>query len=199
MKQKEDRRAQILQAAFEAFAEKGYDKTSMDDIVKRSGTSKGTLYWHFKNKKDLFLATINMLLGDLNTGAQALAQQEDLPAADRLRLLFSEATQGFLEDRKMIGLFANAFFHSYQNAEARQMMMDAYRPFIDWAAQIVQQGIDRGEFRAVNPMTAAAAMVGGGDGIMFDALLEPGWDAREVMTMLIDLMLGGLQKEQQHQ
>jgi AcrR family transcriptional regulator len=196
MKSKEDRRAQILQAAFEAFAERGYDKTSMDDIVKRSGTSKGTLYWHFKNKKDLFLATINMLLGDLNAGAQALAQQEDLPATDRLRLLFGEATQVFLEDKKMIGLFATAFFQSYQNAEARQMMLDAYQPFIDWTAQIVQQGIEHGEFREVDPVAVAAAMVCSGDGIILDMLLEPGWNTREVMTMLLDLMLGGLRKEQ---
>ncbi len=45
---------QILKAAFECFSEKGYDKTRMDDVAKKSGFSKGTLYLYFKSKEDLF-------------------------------------------------------------------------------------------------------------------------------------------------
>ncbi len=51
MGSKEERRNEILGAALEVFIEKGYDKASMDDIVRASGLSKGTLYWYFKNKK----------------------------------------------------------------------------------------------------------------------------------------------------
>lgn len=49
-------RERILHAAMESFGQTGYDKTKMDDIAKRLGLSKGTLYLYFKSKEDLFLA-----------------------------------------------------------------------------------------------------------------------------------------------
>jgi len=49
-----NRKEQILIAAMKVFNRKGYHSTTMDDIVKESRLSKGTLYWHFKSKKELF-------------------------------------------------------------------------------------------------------------------------------------------------
>ena len=57
-----DRKQDILIAALEAFTKKGYDKTSVDDIVRISGLSKGTLYWHFENKQALFSGVIQMVI-----------------------------------------------------------------------------------------------------------------------------------------
>ncbi|WP_246516680.1 TetR/AcrR family transcriptional regulator [Salicibibacter cibarius] len=48
----------IIQAAHQLFIEKGYRDTSITDIVKASGSSKGNLYYHFENKEDLFLSLI---------------------------------------------------------------------------------------------------------------------------------------------
>ncbi len=48
-------RDRIIQAAIESFSQTGYDKTKMDDISRRLGLSKGTLYLYFKSKEDLFL------------------------------------------------------------------------------------------------------------------------------------------------
>jgi len=53
-----DRKNQILEAAFKVFIDKGYSKTTMDDIVENSGLSKGALYHYYKSKKDLFLSLI---------------------------------------------------------------------------------------------------------------------------------------------
>ncbi len=196
MSPKSDRRDDILKAAFEAFAENGYDKTSMDDIVRRSGTSKGTLYWHFKNKHDLFVATMLMALGDLSSGAQALAEQEDMPAAERLRMLYSEAAGAVLSEKQMLGLMVGAFIQSYQSPEAREVMLDVYRDFITWTSQIIEQGQARGEFGAVDARMAAIALMVGGDGIMFHVLLEPDWDVGQALSTLVALILKGMEKEQ---
>ena len=51
----EERKDQILDAASEVFAEKGVHETRMDDIVEKSGLSKGTLYWYFKSKDEIVL------------------------------------------------------------------------------------------------------------------------------------------------
>jgi AcrR family transcriptional regulator len=54
-------REKILQAALKVFAEKGYHKALVDDIVRASGTSKGAVYHHFTNKEALFLALVDDL------------------------------------------------------------------------------------------------------------------------------------------
>jgi AcrR family transcriptional regulator len=69
---KEEQRHRIMEAAIRAFARKGYHNTTMDDIVKESGLSKGTLYWYFENKKQLFMA---LLEHDVESGkAEMIAE-----------------------------------------------------------------------------------------------------------------------------
>lgn len=52
----ENTRAQILQAALDCFYEKGFSKTSFDDIAERIDMTKGAVYWHFKDKAELLVA-----------------------------------------------------------------------------------------------------------------------------------------------
>jgi AcrR family transcriptional regulator len=49
-----DRRQAIIEAAFETFIEQGYAATRLDDVAKRAGVAKGTIYLHFKDKQALF-------------------------------------------------------------------------------------------------------------------------------------------------
>jgi AcrR family transcriptional regulator len=57
-RRKEDRPQEITEAAFDAFAEKGYAATRVDDVAKRAGVSKGLLYLYFKTKEELFKAVV---------------------------------------------------------------------------------------------------------------------------------------------
>jgi len=52
-------RERILEAAVKVFASKGYHDTKVDDIVKDSNTSKGSFYFYFPSKKDIFLALVD--------------------------------------------------------------------------------------------------------------------------------------------
>ena len=61
-KTKEERRTQILDAAAQCFAEKGYHAASMDDLVKASSLSKGAIYWHFKGKREIFRSLLERWL-----------------------------------------------------------------------------------------------------------------------------------------
>lgn len=58
----EESRRRILDAAEELFAEKGVDRTSFVDIAERSGISRGSIPWHFKNKDGLILAVVERAL-----------------------------------------------------------------------------------------------------------------------------------------
>jgi AcrR family transcriptional regulator len=63
-----ERRAQLIRAAREVFASKGYHAAAMDDIAERAGVSKPVLYQHFPGKRDLYLALLD------ESGEQMLAR-----------------------------------------------------------------------------------------------------------------------------
>jgi AcrR family transcriptional regulator len=52
-------RDDLLRAAGEVFAEKGFNEASVDEIAERAGYSKGALYWHFATKEDVFFALLD--------------------------------------------------------------------------------------------------------------------------------------------
>lgn len=52
--QAEETRQEILDAAIKTFSERGVSATSLADIAKAAGVTRGAIYWHFKNKVDLF-------------------------------------------------------------------------------------------------------------------------------------------------
>ena len=93
-----DRRALILDAAREAFAEGGYHSTSLEDVAVRAGVSKALLYEHFDSKRDLHAAMLEAHVRDLleRIGA-ALTDAE--PGEERLRAGL-EAFFSYLEERR---------------------------------------------------------------------------------------------------
>ncbi len=57
-----ERRSQIIEAATAVFAHLGFDKARMDDIAKKSGVSKGTLYLYFESKDDIISVCIHNMV-----------------------------------------------------------------------------------------------------------------------------------------
>jgi len=72
------RRDAILDAALEEFAARGFAATRLDDVAKRAGVAKGTIYLHFTDKEDLFQELIRVKMGPL-VGTLETAFIADLP------------------------------------------------------------------------------------------------------------------------
>ena len=62
----EKTRMTILRASLDLFCEKGYSKTTFDEIAKRINLTKGAVYWHFRNKPDLLIALIKEVIVKVN-------------------------------------------------------------------------------------------------------------------------------------
>jgi TetR/AcrR family acrAB operon transcriptional repressor len=74
----EQTRLQIIAAARKVFAERGVSRTTLAQIAKRAGVTRGAIYWHFKNKPDLFFAMMEQVSLPLIDRID-----ENLPAANR--------------------------------------------------------------------------------------------------------------------
>src|SRR5215467_13291409 len=75
---REKRRAAILAAAHEEFAARGFAATRLDDVARRAGVAKGTIYLHFRDKESLFQELVRAMLSPL-VGTIEAAALRDLP------------------------------------------------------------------------------------------------------------------------
>lgn len=146
-RRKEDRPAEITEAAMAAFAENGYSGTKVDDVANRAGVSKGLLYLYFKTKEDLFKAVIRSFVSPrIDTLVRNVADSE-LSAEQFLRGPFTD--------------FAKLMPHSPARVLVRLMIAEGpkHPDLISWywdnivsrgiaaLRQLIQRGIDAGEFR----------------------------------------------------
>ncbi len=192
---KQERRQEILRAALRAFAEKGYDKTTVEDIVRISDLSKGTLYWYFENKQAIFSALIQMVFGEIWRAFEVmLVQTADEAPPERVRHLLTAFMPVMDESINWVGLYADFFNQAWRNPTLRAEFHNQYKRYIEVLEPVVRQGIDEGYFRAVDPRLTAQMLVGALDGYWFQQILELG-AAQPVLAHYAETIVRGLMKD----
>jgi AcrR family transcriptional regulator len=89
-RRKEDRPKEITEAAFQAFAEKGYAATRVDEVASRAGVSKGLLYLYFKTKEELFKSVVRSFVVPRIDTLRQIIDTSDLSSEAFLRGPFLE-------------------------------------------------------------------------------------------------------------
>lgn len=82
-----DRRADILAAALDVFAEQGYAAARLDDVAAKAGVAKGTLYLHFESKQDLFEKLVSGQAGPLLSQLGGLVEHAQGPTVELVAAL----------------------------------------------------------------------------------------------------------------
>lgn len=188
----QERRAQIIQAARACFARQGYHRTTMDDIVRESGLSKGTLYWYFSSKEALFLAILDAWWRDLAQTIQKPAS-DATSTVERLTAWIDALIRFLRTGLDRVQLIMEFWAEVHRSREIEQRLGQIYQERARLLADIIQQGVDRGEFRAVDPYTTAQTFLAAYDGLLLQQVLLPdrlSWD--EVNRLVIDTLLHGL-------
>ena len=120
---REHRRAAILAAAQALFVEKGYDATTLNDVVRRSGGSLATLYDLFENKPGLLRALVSERCGPIGCALER-ALEIERPPAEVLRAIAAEMLEMML-DPAFVGLFRLVVAQSVTHPELGQRLYDA--------------------------------------------------------------------------
>lgn len=151
-RRKEDRPAEITQAAFAAFAENGYAATRVDEVAKRAGVSKGLLYLYFKTKEDLFKAVIRSFLAPRIDALISNIEESDLSAEEFLRGPFLAFAKSLPKSpAKILVRLMIAEGPKYPDLTAWYWDNVVSRA-LDALRTLIRRGVDNGEFResAVN-------------------------------------------------
>ncbi|WJQ83690.1 TetR/AcrR family transcriptional regulator [Brevibacillus brevis] len=100
---------QIANGALTAFAQLGYSETTMDAIAEMAQVAKGTLYYHFSTKEELFLYVIEKGVKMLIYHVDHVMQNEELSLEDRILNVLDEHLRFFSENQDLCFLLLSAF------------------------------------------------------------------------------------------
>lgn len=189
---KDEREAAFKQAALKVFSSKGYHKTTMSEVAMEAGFGKGTLYWYWNSKEELYFALVEESHREFMALVREAAKREG-SALEKLLWLGNEVTDLHYRHRdytklswKMRAEEAEAFSPEYverlhrNSGEIREKL-----------AEIIAQGIKEGLLPQVDPYYLGCMLLGLMEGMEIQWLEDP--DSFDLRTaMQIAMQLSGL-------
>lgn len=155
----EARPAEILAAALDLFAEKGFSATRMEDVARRAGISKAGVYLYFKDKMSLLQALVNEMAGANVSVARGIAEQHDGPVGPLLATILTFMARQ-LRDTRFPELLKVVISESRAHPDIGRLYLDSVicqgLPLFE---DLLRRGMARGEFCAVDPALAVKAMI----------------------------------------
>jgi AcrR family transcriptional regulator len=190
VKTPEARRAEILDVASTLFRTRGYAATSVDEIVGGVGVAKGTFYYYFRTKEDVLTALARRMADEMAERSRAVAQDPDLGAIEKLRLIFAE-------QRRVGGAGAEVMdgLHRPENRELHERSnVETVRAFGPIFAGVIEDGRRAGVFEVEDPLSTAQFILAGqlflfGEGV-FDWTPQQGAARIKAMVTLAERALG---------
>ena len=196
----EARPGEIVQAALDLFVEKGFSSTKMDEIAKRAGVTKGTVYLYFPSKDDLFRAVVEEVMGAQMESAERLVAEHtgSTPEliAELIRAWWRVGGSARLSCMGKLITSEAANFPELARYYVDHVVVRARRIF----EAALRRGIERGELRDV-PLNYAArlAIAPLVQASIYQRSLQAfdpdGWEMERYLELHIDLFLRGLAKE----
>jgi len=199
-RRKDARPEELVAAALEVFVERGYDGTTLADVARRAGVTKGTIYLYFENKEALFKAVVRQTIVPVIAQGEALARSFTGSARDLLEQLVREYW-------RLVGETALAGIPKLMMAEAATFP-ELTRFYYDEVvarghrlmAGVIDRGVKNGEFRPVDVMLAAKLAM---SPLMhatvvrraFASCMPEGFNVQAYLDTHIDLYLHGIAKQ----
>jgi AcrR family transcriptional regulator len=156
----EDRPREICAAALELFAEKGFAAAKLDEIAKRAGVSKGTLYLYFEDKAELFRAVIRDTVAPRVAAVREMADQAQLPFSQIVPLFLANFAE--MTTRLPVGAVAKIVIGESRNfPDLAKIWHDQVASGALSALEaLIRRAQDREEVRRGDPRLMAFSLMG---------------------------------------
>jgi AcrR family transcriptional regulator len=190
----EETRACILERAQECFAQKGYDATSVAEICRRAGVTKGALYHHFPSKQSIFMALLEEWLATLDAQLTAIhADASNVP--ESLLRMAGVAQHVFQGADEQLRLYMEFWTKAGRDPAVKKAIIAPYRRYHKFFSGIIEAGVAEGSLQAVDSGIAAQVIISLAVGSILQRLLDPkGADWGQVVQDGIRMFLEGLEK-----
>lgn len=188
------RKEKILEAALLCFNEKGYYKTSIDDIASKGKISKGGIYYHFKSKDELFLKLFHFRLNKYIEQLKTYIQKENDPEK-RIRILIQKWGLILKENEDFFKFCMEFSSMGVREREIRKEMTSFYKSSVETFSKIIKEGISIGEFENINSERIARLIYFLSHGVFSTFFaVDCDFDLIEQHTFNMETLLKGIKK-----
>lgn len=191
----QDKRRRILDAAFSVCEERGVHAARMEEVAASAQVSKGTLYRFFKDKEELFLATIidSYAQASHETGADR-GQDESLGAAESLRARLEGMAKALAVVMPRARVYYQAWGVVGDSPEAQRRLesflsrfhRDREAEYEQWVREGQQEGVFRSDVNASVVASSIGALL---SGFIYRAAFDPASATPEALRGCFDLLL----------
>lgn len=143
MEKKVNNRIKILNAAWKLFEEKGYEETTVDEIIEATNTSKGTFYHYFKSKEDLL--SLFSYIFDERYEELSKKLDVDMNSFGKLMVLCDECFST-IENDYSLELVAR-MYSSHLFSKNSKHLLDKNRIYYKLLRNVIAEGQQRGHIR----------------------------------------------------
>jgi AcrR family transcriptional regulator len=175
----------IIDAAMAVFSTKGYAKANIREIAKAAGISVGGVYLYFRNKEELYKSLINKWMQDIGSRLEVTVGSAG-SAAEALSNFLKLYLENALKHKEFIFLHIREHGFAFGVHEKRQFFRKQ-RALIE---NIIQKGIQSGEFRKCDPDHMAKIIMGSLRGIILSMALDD--DVHITPKMLNEFIFKGI-------
>ena len=175
----------ILEAAVQVFASKGYHDTRVDEIVDVSQTSKGSIYFHFPSKEDIFLALVDEFAALLEKRLQRVLETET-GGVRRVQAALQVCVETFQSHRALAKIFLIQAVGLGEAFETRRQQINEKFALI--IQKHIDQAIAEGDIAPLDSETAAHVWIGA----LYDVMIhwvQTGHPRPEQMLPTLQAML----------
>ena len=177
-------RTKLAESAFELFDEHGIRNVNLDVIAAHAGVTKGSLYWHYKSKKELILAACAYYYRRWQQCANAEIAAAGSPV-EQLEGILRFSIQSCLFDRANRVFTTEIFALSLQDGDIRASWAQFYDTVRELLIGLVRSAVGAGQLHVADPRQAVDWMLATIEGIKQRATFEPEictTDGREAMV-----------------
>ncbi len=191
-----NRRADILSAAEKVFAAKGFYASSMDEIAKRAEFGTGSLYKYFKGKTDLYFSLIDEKVEEITRLVRA-ELGKDKPLIDKIESMLHLQLSFIQRNRDFFKIYIserNRFEWTIKDDLGRGVH-EKFMGYIHDLEEVMRQGIERGQFKAMDPRDMAHGLVGIVNSFVFEWLMSPKpYSLVSKTPVIVDIFFQGVRR-----
>jgi AcrR family transcriptional regulator len=152
------RREEILATAIRAFSAKGYSQVSLQEIAEEMGITKAAIYYYFKQKDEILGEALTRAGVALAESVREVAERDDLTPTEQVHEMLAAHIRNLLSHRALYSVYFSDI--SQVAPQLREELLKEERWYARAFAQVIEAGIESGEFRVVNPRPTTLALLG---------------------------------------
>ncbi|WP_078428115.1 TetR/AcrR family transcriptional regulator [Alkalihalobacterium alkalinitrilicum] len=153
-----ERREQILKAAFQAVADKGFEAVTLQDIADYAGVSKGVTNYYFHNKEDVFSSLLKWVTNQIYKN-ECYAINKQTTSAKKLEAYICSVFISPEKNRKFYKVYLDFIAQASRNEHYQQINLQFYENCWGLARDIISHGQDEGVFTRELDIDQASKMI----------------------------------------